>query len=137
MIEEANKTPAADRSVGELVTDLTDEVKRLVRDEMRLAVFELQRKGKKMGLGAGLFGAAGLFAFLGAGSLVAAAVLALALVVPGWLAAVIVAVALFVVAGIAALVGKKEVTQGVPPVPEEAISGVREDVETVKQGVRT
>ena len=129
--------PAADRSVGELVTDLTDEVKRLVRDEMRLAVFELQRKGKKMGLGAGLFGAAGLFAFLGAGTLVAAAVLALALVVPGWLAAVIVAVALFAVAGIAALVGKKEVSQGVPPVPEEAISGVREDVDTVKQGVRT
>jgi len=57
--------------------------------------------------------------------------------VPGWLAAVIVAVALFAVAGIAALVGKKEVTQGVPPVPEEAISGVREDVDTVKQGVRT
>ncbi|WIX91916.1 phage holin family protein [Amycolatopsis sp. DG1A-15b] len=137
MIEEVNKKPASDRSVGELVTDLTGEVKRLVRDEMRLAVFELQRKGKKMGLGAGLFGAAGLFAFLGAGTLVAAAVLALALVLPGWLAAVIVAVALFVVAGIAALVGKKEVTQGVPPVPEEAISGVREDVDTVKQGVRT
>ncbi|MER6798691.1 phage holin family protein, partial [Amycolatopsis mediterranei] len=72
-----------------------------------------------------------------AGTLVAAAVLALALVVPGWLAAVLVAVALFLVAGIAALVGKKEVTQGVPPVPEEAISGVREDVATVKQGVRT
>ena len=86
MIEEVNKKPASDRSVGELVTDLTDEVKRLVRDEMRLAVFELQRKGKKMGLGAGLFGAAGLFAFLGAGTLVAAAVLALALAVPGWLA---------------------------------------------------
>ncbi|MGK3201699.1 phage holin family protein [Amycolatopsis sp. MEPSY49] len=137
MIEEANKKPAADRSVGELVTDLTDEVKRLVRDEMRLAVFELQRKGKKMGVGAGLFGAAGLFALFGAGTLVAAAVLALALVLPGWLAAVIVAVVLFLIAGVAALIGKKEVTQGVPPVPEEAISGVREDVETVKQGVHT
>ncbi|MBE1495256.1 putative membrane protein YqjE [Amycolatopsis lexingtonensis] len=137
MIEEVNEKPAADRSVGELVTDLTDEVKRLVRDEMRLAVFELQRKGKKMGFGAGLFGAAGLFALFGAGTLVAAAVLALALVLPGWLAAVIVAVALFLIAGIAALAGKKEVTQAVPPVPEEAITGVREDVDTVKQGVRT
>jgi uncharacterized membrane protein YqjE len=137
VIEEANKKPAADRSVGELVTDLTDEVKRLVRDEMRLAAFELQRKGKKMGVGAGLFGAAGLFALFGGGALVAAAVLALALVVPGWLAALLVAVALFLVAGIAALAGKKEVTQAVPPVPEEAITGVREDVDTVKQGVRT
>ena len=137
MIEEANKRPAVDRSVGELVTDLTDEVKRLVRDEMRLAAFELRRKGKKMGAGAGLFGAAGLFALFGGGALVAAAVLALALVVPGWLAALLVAVALFLVAGIAALVGKKEVTQAVPPVPEEAIAGVRGDVDTVKQGVRT
>jgi MFS family permease len=137
VIEEANKKPAADRSVGELVTDLTDEVKRLVRDEMRLAAVELRRKGKKMGAGAGLFGAAGLLALFGGGALVAAAVLALALVVPGWLAALLVAVALFLVAGIAALVGKKEVTQAVPPVPEEAITGVREDVDTVKQGVRT
>jgi uncharacterized membrane protein YqjE len=137
VIEEMNRKPTAERSVGELVSELSDEVKRLVRDEMRLAVFELQRKGKKMGFGAGLFGAAGLLALFGAGTLVAAAVLALALVVPGWLAAVIVAVALFVVAGIAALVGKKEVAQAVPPVPEEAIAGVREDVDTVKQGAHT
>jgi uncharacterized membrane protein YqjE len=137
VIEEANKKPAADRSVGELVSDLTDEVKRLVRDEIRLAVVELQHKGKKMGFGAGLFGAAGLFALLGAGTLVAAAVLALALVLPGWLAAVLVAVALFLIAGVAALVGKKEVTQAVPPVPEEALTGVREDVATVKQGVHS
>jgi hypothetical protein len=101
--EEATKKPAADRSVGELVSDLSDEVKRLVRDEIRLAAFELQHKGKKLGFGAGLFGAA----------------------------------ALFLVAGIAALTGKKEVTQAVPPVPEEAITGVREDVDTVKQGVHS
>ena len=136
MIEEVNEKPVADRSVGELVSDLTDEVKRLVRAEMRLAVFELQRKGKKLGLGAGMFGAAGVFALFGGGTLVAAAVLALALVVPGWLAALIVAAALFLVAGIAAMIGKKEVTQGVPPVPGEAVDGVRGDVATVKQGVR-
>ncbi|UOZ04763.1 phage holin family protein [Amycolatopsis sp. WQ 127309] len=137
MIEEVNKKPAAERSVGELVSDLSDEVKRLVRDEIRLGVIELQHKGKKMGFGAGLFGAAGLFALFGVGALVATAILALALVVPAWLAALIVAVALFLIAGVAALVGKKEVTQAVPPVPEEAIAGVREDVDTVKQGVHS
>ncbi|WP_326953016.1 MULTISPECIES: phage holin family protein [unclassified Amycolatopsis] len=137
MIEEVNKKPATERSVGELVSDLSDEVKRLVRDEIRLGVFELQHKGKKMGFGAGLFGAAGLCALFGVGALVATAILALALVVPGWLAALIVAVALFLIAGVAALVGKKEVTQAVPPVPEEAIAGVREDVDTVKQGVHS
>jgi uncharacterized membrane protein YqjE len=119
------------------VSDLSDEVKRLVRDEIRLAAFELQHKGKKLGFGAGLFGAAGLFALFGAGALVAAAVLALALVLPGWLAAVLVAVVLFLIAGIAALIGKKEVTQAVPPVPEEAIAGVRADVDVVKQGVHS
>lgn len=137
MLEEANKKPASERSVGELVSELTDEVKRLVRDEIRLAVSELQHKGKRMGTGAGLFGVAGLFALFGAATLIAAAVLALALVVPGWLSALIVGGALLLVAGLAALVGRKEIAQAVPPVPEEAITGVREDVDVVKQGVRS
>lgn len=137
MIEEARKKPAEDRSLAELIGDLTEELKRLVRDELRLAAFEMQRKGKRMSIGAGLFGAAGLLALFGAATLVAAAVLALALVVPGWLAAVIVGVALLLFAGISALVGKKEISQAVPPVPEEALEGVRGDVETVKQGVRS
>jgi hypothetical protein len=137
VIEETNKVPAQDRSVGELLTDLTDEVKRLVRDEFRLAVYELRRKGKRMGMGAGLVGAAGLIALLGAATLVAAAVLALALAVPGWLAAVIVGAVLLLVAGVAGLVGRKQVKRAVPPVPEEAIAGVREDVDVIKQGTHS
>ncbi|MGY6653913.1 phage holin family protein [Amycolatopsis sp. TRM77291] len=137
MIEETHRKPAAEKSVGELVSDLSDEVKHLVRDEMRLAVFELQRKGKKMGFGAGLFGAAGVFALFGLATLIAAVVLALALVMPAWLAAVVTGAALLLIAGLSALVGKKEVSSATPPVPEEAIEGVREDVDTVKQGVRS
>lgn len=137
MLEEVTRKPASERSVGELVSELTDEVKRLIHDELRLAVFELQRKGKRMGTGVGLFGAAGLFALFGAATLVAAAVLALALVVPGWLSALIVGAALLLVAGVAALAGRKEVAQAVPPVPEEAISGVRDDVDAMKQGVHS
>jgi uncharacterized membrane protein YqjE len=137
VIEEANKVPAQDRSVGELLTDLTDEMKRLVRDELRLAVFELRRKGKRMGMGAGLVGAAGLIALFGAATLVAAAVLALALAMPGWLAAVLVGVVLLLVAGVAGLVGGKQVKRAAPPVPEEAIAGVREDVDVIKQGTHS
>ncbi|MFI6307866.1 phage holin family protein [Amycolatopsis thailandensis] len=137
MIEEAHRKPSEERSVGELVSDLGDEVKRLVRDEMRLAVFELQAKGKRMGLGAGLFGAAGIFALFGLATLIAAVVLALALVMPAWLAAVVTGAALLLIGGLSAIVGKKEVSSATPPVPEEAIEGVREDVETVKQGVRS
>ncbi|KFU77082.1 Uncharacterized membrane protein YqjE [Amycolatopsis lurida] len=137
MIEESHRKPSAEKSVGELVSDLSDEVKHLVRDEMRLAVFELQRKGKKMGFGAGLFGAAGVFALFGLATLIAAVVLALALVMPAWLAAVVTGAALLLIAGLSAIVGKKEVSSATPPVPEEAIAGVREDVDTVKQGVRS
>lgn len=131
MIEEINHKPAADRSVGQLVGDLTDEVKRLVRDEIRLAVFELRDKGKRLGRGAGLLGASGMLALLGAATLVAAAVLAVALVMPGWLAALLVGGALLAVAGLTALVGRREVTHGVPPVPQEAIAGLRDDAQTV------
>ncbi|QXV57989.1 phage holin family protein [Amycolatopsis sp. TNS106] len=137
MIEETHRKPSEEKSVGELVSDLSDEVKHLVRDEMRLAVFELQRKGKKMGFGAGLFGAAGVFALFGLATLIAAVVLALALVMPAWLAAVVTGAALLLIAGLSAVVGKKEVSSATPPVPEEAIEGVREDVDTVKQGVRS
>ncbi|RSM72363.1 phage holin family protein [Kibdelosporangium aridum] len=137
MIEEVNKKPAADKSVGELVTDLADELKRLVRDEIRLAVFELRHKGKKMGRGAGLFGAAGLFGMLGVMTLIAAAVLALALVMPAWLSAVLVGGVLVVVAGIAALIGRRQISQATPPVPEEAIEGIRDDVHAIQQGVRS
>ncbi len=132
MVEEIRE-----RSVGELMSDLSDEVKRLVRDEMRLAVFELQRKEKRLGLGAGLFGAAGILALFGLATLIAAAVLALALVLPAWLAAVVTGAALLLVAGLAAIFGRKEVANATPPVPEEAIEGVREDVDTVKQGVHS
>ena len=120
-------------STGQLIGQLSDQLTRLVRDEMRLAQAEVSTKAKKFGLGAGLFGGAGLFAFLGLQVLVAAAGLALALVLPGWLAAVIVAVVLFVVAAVLALIGKKDVQQAAPPVPTEAIASVKTDVATVKE----
>lgn len=137
VIEEVQPIPPTERSFGELVSDLTDQVKRLVRDEVRLGVLELKQKSTRMGVGAGLFGAAGLVALFGAGALVAAAIMALALVLPGWAAALVVAGALFVVAGISALVGRTQIKNATPPVPQEAIEGVRKDVEVVKQEVRS
>jgi hypothetical protein len=121
--------------VGELVSTAVEQMSRLFRDELRLAQAELAEKGKKAGIGAGLFGGAGLFALYGLGCLVAAAVLGLATVLDGWLAALIVAAALFVVAGIAALIGKKEVSEASPPVPTQAMDGVKTDVQTVKEGI--
>jgi hypothetical protein len=127
------RTLSEDASVGELVARITQETSALVRDELRLAQAEMARKGKYAGLGAGLLGGGALFAVLGLGTLVAAAVLGLAVALPGWLAALVVAVVLFAVAGVAALVGKKEITAAVPPVPEEALRSVKLDVAAVKR----
>lgn len=125
-----------DASTGQLIGQLTEQISRLVRDEARLAQAEVTQKAKRLGVGAGLFGGAGLFAFLGLAVLIAAAVLALALVFPGWLAALVVAVVLLAVAGVLALVGKKDVEKGTPPVPTEAIASTRTDIQTVKESAR-
>src|SRR5215212_9996510 len=133
----ATEPPPApgDASTGQLISQLTEQISRLVKDEARLAQAEVTQKAKRLGVGAGLFGGAGLFAFFGLAVLVATAVLALALVLPAWLAGLVVAVVLFAVAGVLALVGKKDVAQAAPPVPTQAIAGVQADVATVKQGL--
>ena len=123
-------------STGQLIGQLTEQISRLVRDEARLAQAEVTQKAKKLGVGAGLFGGAGLVAFFGLAALITAVILALALVLPDWLAALIVAVVLFAVAGVLALIGKKDVQKGSPPVPTEAISSVKTDIATVKESAR-
>ena len=125
-----------DASTGQLIGQLTEQISRLVRDEARLAQAEVSQKAKRLGVGAGLFGGAGLFAFFGLAVLIATAVLALALLLPAWLAALIVAVVLLAVAGALALVGKKDVDKGTPPVPSEAIASTKADIATVKESAR-
>jgi hypothetical protein len=119
-------------TLGALVHDLTEQVPQLIRSEMRLAQAEMTEKGKRAGLGIGMFSAAGLLAFLGLCCVVTTAILGLAHALPDWLAALLVGVVLFAGAGIAALAGKKEVAQATPPAPEAAIEGVKEDLSVVK-----
>jgi uncharacterized membrane protein YqjE len=121
-------------STGELVSRLSTEVSDLVRNELRLAQVEMSGKAKKAGMGAGFFGAAGVIALYGVGVLIATAILALALVLDAWLAALIVGVVLLVVAGVAALLGKKKVSEAGSPVPTETVASVKRDVQAVKEG---
>ncbi len=121
-----------DPTLGALVHDMTQQMSTLVRDEMRLAQAEMTQKGKAAGLGIGLFGGAGLVALYGLATLIATVILALALAVPAWLSALIVTVVLFAVAGVLALVGKKNVSQATPAKPEQAIAGIKEDIATAK-----
>jgi hypothetical protein len=119
-------------TLGALVHDLSEQTSALVRSEIELAKAELAVKGKNAGMGAGLFGAAGILGLFGLGVLITTAILALALVLPAWAAALIVAVVLFIAAGIAALVGKGKVSKATPAAPERAVEGVKQDVETIK-----
>ena len=121
-----------DATLGALVHDMTQQMSTLVRDEMRLAQAEMTEKGKRAGRGIGLFSAAGLLAFFGVAVLIATAVLALALALPAWLAALIVAVVLLAGAAVVGVQGRNNVQQATPAKPEEAIEGLKEDVATVK-----
>jgi hypothetical protein len=120
-------------SAGELVKHLTEQVSRLIRDELKLAEYEMTRKARRMGRGAGMFGGSGLVALYGIGCLLAAAIIGLAGVLPAWAAALIVGGALLVIAGVAALMGKSQVSKAVPPVPEQTVQNVKADVEEIKE----
>jgi uncharacterized membrane protein YqjE len=128
--------PRTDQSLGELLQQTQQQTATLVRQEIRLAQAELQQKGKKAGLGAGLLGGGGLVALYGLGALIAGIILALATAIAAWAAALIVAAVLFVIAGGLAMTGKKEVSEATPPVPEQAIASTQQDVNEVKERAR-
>ncbi|MDQ3648170.1 MAG: phage holin family protein [Actinomycetota bacterium] len=121
-----------DLPVGDLVQRMSQQTATLVRKELELAQAEMTEKGKRAGIGAGLFGGAGLIAAYAVGALVATIILALATFLEGWIAALIVTVALFVIAGVAALVGKKQVEQATPAQPEQAIESTKRDLDEIK-----
>jgi hypothetical protein len=133
---DATSDAPADASTSELVRRLSTQLSELIRGELALARAELTTKGKRIGAGAGLAGAGGVLAFYGGGALVAAAVAGLATVMSVWLAALIVGVVLLAVAGVLALVGRKQIQHAQPPVPEQAVEGLKQDVEAVKGGLQ-
>jgi uncharacterized membrane protein YqjE len=126
----------SERSVGDLVQQLSQQTATLVRQEMRLAQVELQEKGKRAGIGAGMFGGAGLVALYGVGAVIAAVIMLVATAIEPWVSALIVGVVLLATAGLVALLGKKQVEQATPPKPERAMESMQDDVEHVKERAR-
>ena len=122
-----------EHSTGELVKMMTEQVSVLIRDEMKLAQLEMASKGKQAALGAGMFGASGVVAVYGVGCLLACAIIAISGVVAAWLAALIVGAALLAAAGVAALLGRRRMRKAAPPVPEQAVAGVKADIEEIKE----
>lgn len=121
-----------DPSLTSLVKQLSEDSSHLVRSELQLFRTEMTEKAKIAGVGAGLLSGAGVIALFGVGALVATAIIALALVLPAWLAALIVTVVLFAAAGIAALLGKRKITQLAPPTPDRTVESVKDSITEIK-----
>ncbi len=123
--------PTSDASIGELMSQLSSQLSRLVRDEMQLAQKEIQQSAKRAGIGAGLFGAAGILALSGLASLIASAIAPVARALPVWAAALLVGAALFAAAGAAALLSKRQADDVAPAAPL-TVANVKNDVLKVK-----
>jgi len=126
-----------ERSIGELFGKLSTETSTLIRQEMALARAELTEKGKEAGKGAGLFGGAGAVGLLGAGAITAGIILLLDLAIAAWLAAIIVGLVYVAVAAVLGLKGRERIQAATPPVPEQTVDTVKEDVEWAKTRARS
>ncbi|SNY03943.1 phage holin family protein [Paractinoplanes atraurantiacus] len=129
-------THTEQQPTAQLVSQLSEQVSTLVKDELTLARMEMVEKGKRAGTGAGLLGGAGVMALYGVGALLVTIGAVLALFMPVWVAALIVTVVLFGAAGVAALIGKNQVKQALPPEPKAAMESGKRDVEAVKGAIR-
>jgi uncharacterized membrane protein YqjE len=121
-----------ERPTGDLLKELSDHTTTLVQQEIALAKAELAEKGKKAGIGAGMFGGAGLFGVFAFAALTTCIIAVLESPLSLWLAALIVGVAYAAIAGLLALQGRNKVKAAVPPVPEQATESVKEDVQWAK-----
>jgi uncharacterized membrane protein YqjE len=128
----ASQQELREHSTGDLVKQLSQQVSTLVRQEVELAKAEMGEKGKKAGVGIGMFGGAGAAALLGLGSLTAFVILILDLAMPTWAAALIVTVLWAAAAAVLALQGREKVKEVGAPIPEKTAESVKEDVEWLK-----
>jgi Putative Actinobacterial Holin-X, holin superfamily III len=127
---------APERSAGDLIKLMSEQVSTLIRDELKLTQLEMTRKGKQAGIGAGMLGGSGVIALYGLGCLIACVIIAISGMIAAWLAALVVGAALLAVAGIAALIGKSRLQKATPPVPQEAVHSVKTDIDEIKERIR-
>ncbi len=132
-----NSEELRDQSIGELLKQLSEQTATLVRQELDLARAEMQQKGKRAGVGIGMIGAGGVLALAAVGALTATLILVLAEWMDAWIAALIVTLVYAAGAAVLALQGKEKVGEANPPVPEQTIETVKEDVQWAKSQVKS
>ncbi|HEX6581433.1 MAG TPA: phage holin family protein [Actinomycetota bacterium] len=129
--------PEQSDDLRDLLRQLSRDGRVLLQQEAELAKAELRDKSKTVVRSAALFGGAALLGLIAAGALTASAVLAIALILPPWAAALIVATASALAAMLLALRGRQRLQTAMPLLPERAIASVQEDVEWVKHQTRS
>lgn len=129
----ADRPPQADQSLPDLLRQLSEQTQTLVRQELALAKAEMTQKGKQAGLGASLFGGAGVVGLGAFGALTACLIALLATALDHvWLAALIVAIVYGVIAAVLAKRGREEIQEAVPVAPEQTIETLKEDAQWAK-----
>jgi uncharacterized membrane protein YqjE len=135
--EPGSNSDPRDHSIGELVKELATETSTLVRQELDLAKAEMADRGKRAGKGAGMLGAGAVVGLLALGALTACVIAALDKAMATWLAALIVTVVYLAIAGVLFMTGRKQIREAAPPVPEQTIDSVKEDVQWAKTRTRS
>lgn len=129
-----SRTPAP--STAELVRTGTEQMSRLMRDELALAKAEIAKKARNAGAGAGLVTSGVVVAAYGIAVVLAAAVLGLAVVLPAWLSALIVAVVLLLTAALLTVAGRERLRAATPAVPTETARSVMADLDMMRGRTR-
>jgi uncharacterized membrane protein YqjE len=124
-----------ERSLGNIIKDLTADLSNLFRSEIALLKLELKESAAKLGGGSALLAVALFCALVGLAFLFVTITLGMvALGLPPWLSSLIVTLVLFTAAAIAGLMGKKKLAQ-VNFVPNESIDHIKTDIDTLKADV--
>ncbi len=120
--------------LAEAARHVAEHASAIARLEAQLALQEVRRKARSLGLGAGLVAGAGLFGLLALLIGVGAGIAAIALVLPVWLSLLAVFGFFFLLSGLLGLVGLGLLKRGTPPIPEQAITEARLTTEALKNG---
>jgi uncharacterized membrane protein YqjE len=120
-----------ERSVPELVKDLSSQTSTLVRKEIELAKAELQDQAKSAGKGAGMLGGAAVAAVLMLGALTATLIALLDDTMATWVAALIATALWAVIALVLAKAGQKALQHATPP-GRQTVETVKEDIQWAK-----
>jgi predicted lipid-binding transport protein (Tim44 family) len=125
----------ADRSVGQLVGQVTNDLSTLMRQEFELARAELTAEAKKAGKGAGTLGAAGFLGYLAAIFASLTLMFLLDLFLPLWAAALVVTVLYGLIGFVLFSKGRKQL-KTIDPKPRQTVETLKEDVQWAKDQTR-